>query len=474
MDQLLDHQHFYLLGIKGVAMTSLAQILVDAGKEVTGADVEENFVTDEILKRLGIPIQSLTSAPPKNTDCLIYSSAYQQKLPTLDSKIATFSHAQALAQLFNDKTGVAVCGVGGKSTTSAMLTWILVKYSQNHPGFKSPSFAVGVGNIAGLNKTGAFNPDSNIFVVEADEYADNPKSITAETKLVPRFAYLEPMVTVATNLQFDHPDVYQDFEQTKSVFLDFFQQIKPHGFLIVNADDPNLMNLVAKLTQDQPQVLKFGSTSLADMKLISHVTQNGLNQGKIEFEQQNLQLALKLPGIHNLFNAMAATLAAKCLGIDVAESFKFLAGFASTSRRFEFKGEKNGVNYYDDYAHHPSEISLTMAALKELYPDRRVVAVFQPHTFSRTQALFDDFVTSLGQNKEVILLDIFASARESDQRQISSDNLVQTIKQKYPDCQVQNLHTIENLAQFCRDQLKAGDILITLGAGDIYKVHDLI
>ncbi len=266
----LDYQHFYLVGIKGVAMTSLAQCLLDAGKTVSGSDVAEAFVTQHMLDRLNIKIDiGFEGEIPSDIDCVVYTAAHQsqqnpQVLQAQQKNIATFSHAEALASLFNQKKGIAVCGVGGKSTTAAMIAWIMEKTGQN------PSFSVGVGNIPGLEKTGQWHADSQFFVAEADEYVVDP----AATETVARFSFLKPFITVCTNLRFDHPDVYHDFEQTKRTFGDFFSQIQDGGFLVANIEDQqSIEQTTTKLAQ--VSVSYFGATSSAKLLLTDYQSTDG-------------------------------------------------------------------------------------------------------------------------------------------------------------------------------------------------------
>src|SRR3989344_7365156 len=237
------YKHVHLVGIKGVAMTALAQLLGDYGVAITGSDVAADFVTQDILATLNLPVQSsFLEALPEKTECVIYTAAHQavnnpQVQLALATGLATFSHAEALAIFFNQKQGVAVCGVGGKATPSAMITWILSQVGQQ------PSFAVGVGDIIGLHKTGFWSNDSTFFVAEADEYATDPAAVQAGEPLIPRFSFLEPQVTVCTNVSYDHPDVYRDFEQTKTVFNTFFKHIKSGGSLVYNSQNKTDLQL---------------------------------------------------------------------------------------------------------------------------------------------------------------------------------------------------------------------------------------
>lgn len=452
-------------------MTSLAQLLIDAGKTVRGSDTDEVFVTQALLDKLNIPIDtSFTTELPADTECVVYTAAHQgsqnpQVQAAQAKNIPTFSHAEALAEFFNEKRGIAVCGVGGKSTISAMITWILEKTG------KQPSYSVGVGNIIGLNKTGAWKPASEYFVAEADEYATDPSAVKAGAELIPRFHYMHPSITVATKIVFDHPDVYRDFFHTKEVFNAFFRQIKPRGTLVTHFENmPHLVNLSREVS-----LITYGNSPAALFALSDKVTvEAGKTVGSVWYQGKQYQFSLPLPGKFNLENAVAAMAAASVCGISLEESIAALATFQSTKRRFELVGTKNGVTYYDDYAHHPREVKAVIDAINQWYPEKRKVIAFQSHTFSRTKQLFEEFVDAFAAAQEVVMIDIFASAREAFDPTITSDLLCEAIQKKYPTVKTRNVKTIQALAEFCKTELHDGDVLITVGAGDIYKVHELI
>ncbi len=467
---ILEYQHFYLVGIKGVAMTSMAQLLVDAQKTISGCDLEEDFVTQPILDKLEITIDSgFDHEIPENIECVIYTAAHTGKFNPIvtqanQKNIPTFSHAEAQADLFNQKKGIAVCGVGGKSTVSAMISWIFEKTNNN------TSFAVGVGNIPGLNKTAQWNTDSEYFIAEADEYVTDPSAPKRGEAITPRFSYLKPHITVCTNLKFDHPDVYEDFEHTKEVFFSFFNQISSNGTLVMNVAD-----MVHNPSTSAQTVLTFGTDS-ADFSYDFNPKEQkaGITIATITHAEKQYTLELKIPGEYNVQNALAAIAACSCANIPVADSVSALKTFASTQRRFESCGTKNGVIYYDDYAHHPNEIQSAIAALNTWYTDNKKIIVFQPHTYSRTKQLLHEFVHAFKNADAVYLLDIFASARESFDPSISSDTLLEGIKKNYPNITIENLHTVDSLARFLQERVSAGTVVLTLGAGDIYKVHNKI
>lgn len=475
---LLNYQHFYLVGIKGVAMCSLAQCLLDANKNVRGSYVAEEFITQPILEDRHIKIDlNFETQLPTDTDCVIYTAAHQahqnpQVQQALQRHVPIFSQAEALADLFNQKQGIAVCGVGGKSTTSAMIAWIFEHSNQ------PCSFSVGVGDISGMGKTGQWIPHSTYFVAEADDYVIDPAALSKGKKIVPRFSFLKPFITVCTNLKYDHPDVYQSFADTQQHFDNFFRQIKPGGLLIVNSDDHELLSVAQKVaTQTKIQLVTYGENDQADFQLTQVTSQAGQTSGVIIQKKgvlsESIPVSLPLPGKFNLLNATAAIAASFYSHLSLSDSIKSLLQFHSTKRRFEYLGQKNGVNYYDDYAHHPTEVSLAIQAIQQWYPQNRVVIAFQSHTFSRTKRLFPDFVQALSTATEVAMIDIFPSAREKKDPSVSSEVLCDAINQQTKKMTATNYHTLENLALYLQS-LPANTVVLTLGAGDIYQVYSLI
>jgi|SRR5579859_4958306 len=466
----LSYHHYYLVGIKGVAMTALAQCLVDAGKTVRGSDVAEDFVTAKILKLSSMKVDvGFDGGLPGDTECIVYTAAHRaqqnpQVLLAIQKGLPVFSHAAALGELFNQKKGIAVCGVGGKSTTTAMIAWILSQTGND------PSFAVGVGNIPGLEKTGQWRETSKYFVAEADEYVVDPSAPNRGEKIVPRFSFLKPFITVCTNLQFDHPDVYTDFNHTKKVYEEFFAGIKDGGVLIINGDDEDLNDVAKKYTR----LLRFGKKTSCDIRLEKFESKNGRTHSRFSFQGKSYELTLQIPGEYNVMNALAAISACSVAGVEVVDSIKTLSEFRSTMRRSEFVGEKNGIRFYDDYAHHPDEVRQVIHAYKEWFPQSRLVVAFQSHTFSRTKALFNEFVEAFAEANEVAMINIFPSAREVADPSVSSDLLCEKIHERFPRIIAQNFKTIENLAEHYRKNLRSGDIFLTVGAGDIYLVHGLI
>jgi len=299
----------------------------------------------------------------------------------------------------------------------------------------------------------------------------DPSASSKGVEITPRFIYLRPFITVCTNLEFDHPDVYRDFEHTKSVYKTFFNSINQEGALVINGDDDNLVEVAEDVSIKK---LTFGKKEDSDLRLVEYHAIEGEVGAKLLYQSQDYLLRLTVPGLYNVYNAMAAILACLEAGIEIKDSLSALESFNSTMRRFEFIGEKNQVKYYDDYAHHPHEVSKVIKALSEWYPNNRKVIAFQSHTYSRTKQLFGDFIKSFDGADKLVMIDIFSSAREPFDDSVSSDSLCQEVNKIKPSLKAQNLGSIHNLANYFNSQLEPGDIVLTIGAGDIYQVHDLV
>ncbi len=455
--------NFYLVGIKGVAMTSIAQCLIDDGKTVIGSDIAEDFVTAPILTKLGIKIEDIAKIPDfanQKIDAVIYTAAHQgvdnpQVVAAIAAGIPVYNQAQALAEFFNLKQGIAVCGVGGKSTVSAMITFALQRLMP-----EELSYSVGVGEIIGLPRTGQWQENGKYFVAEADEYVVDANAKNKGLAITPRFSFLQPSFTICTNLKYDHPDVYENFEDTKRNFAKFFSQIKQDGLLIVNGDNQDLVDLANSMNLDRP-----------DIKIITFGEGENCN-----FRLKNFDFNLTVPGKFNLLNALTAMACLTQLGFTKIQIIEALNAFRSTKRRFELIKKTEKTWHFDDYAHHPSEVLAVIDTLNESFTEQKKLIAFQPHTFSRTRQLFTEFVDALAihtkLNDEILLIDIFPSAREAFDPDMNCDKLVTAVQAKYPSCKIQNLKTINALAEYVQNHEHT--VFITIGAGDIYHAHELL
>jgi len=459
---LEQSKNIFFLGIKGVAMTNLAVILKKMGKNVTGCDFQEEFITDKLLQDNKIDwITGFDSEKlPKQTDLIVYSAAHGGTNNPLiieaeKKNINIISQAQLLGELMDRfETKIAVCGCHGKTTTSSLLVYALNKLKQN------PSYLVGVPFFTG-HQGGNFQ-EKKYFVVEADEYGVNPP-----VDKTPKFNLLNPNYIIATNIDFDHPDVYKDIEETKKAFIKFFDDKK----LIANIDDQNLLRCI-----DASKSITYGESEKANYQIVNCM----LTEDDSTFEIKNVgEFKISLFGKHNISNAAAVIVQLLELGFKADEIAKSLVGFTGAERRFEKIYFKNNIYLFDDYAHHPAEIAATINAAKARFKDRRIIVIFQPHTYSRTQNLLKEFGESLSLADISLVLPIFASARENASNfNVSSKDIVAKIKDTlkedslnkdclYCESDKQLINQLDRI-------LKEGDVVFTMGAGDVYKLRNQI
>lgn len=461
---LLQLKQVYLVGIKGVGMTALAQLLSEWGLRVMGADVDQDFVTADTLQKIGVFPETFANAQiPADMDLVIYSGAHGGSehslvLAAQEQKIPVISLAQAVGLLSRQKKTIAVCGVGGKSSTTALLSWMLSK-----AGLK-PSYAVGVGSIPNLGQSAHWESKGQHFVVEADEYVADPKQ-----DQTPRFMYLQPKHIICTSLTYDHPDVYANKADTDRAFLTFFNKLDTSSFLVVNGDDQDLLQLAK---QSPAQIISVGEKAHNQVRVsVSPIDGNGSHINLLSSQWGEENLKLSIPGYHNAYNAAYAYVLARLLGAESKSLQAALVRWRSVQRRWEFVGETmSGIQIYDDYAHHPREIAAVAQTLQKWFAGRSTVVAFEPHTYSRTKALADDFVKALTSIPgEIVLLPIFASAREVKDEGISSQILVDKLRAVGHNARY--VEDYQQLLQYIKN-LPAGTLVLTLGAGDIYHTFD--
>ncbi len=449
-------EHAHLVGIKGVAMAALAVYLSEDGFRVTGSDVADTFPTDDELKRIGISVMAGFSAAHvtgENTpDTVYYTGAHggrdnPEVLAAVAAGIPVLPHGAALGNIMTGTRQIVVAGSHGKTTTSAMIAALLIHAKRD------PSYAIGCGAIIGLGAAG-HKGTSDWFVAEGDEYVTDPGH-----DRTPRFMWLHPEILTVTNIDFDHPDAYTDLEAVQAAFKFLQNQSK---ITIVNADDAG-----SSVLRTAKNVVTYGYSPASDVRIV-HV---GVGNERMFFrlEERGVfvgEFALKIPGKHNVANATAALIAAHTTGIGWDVLRDGLLTFRGTKRRFEKLGTAGGVTVYDDYAHHPAEIRATLAAARMWFPDKRIVAVFQPHTYSRTKALLSEFSRSFGDANSVILTDIYASAREHETLGISGATLVSETSKLHAHVLYGKGYT--EVASLLKREVRTGDIVICMGAGDIY------
>ncbi len=437
----------YLIGIGGVSMSSLAEVLIGMGISVCGSDFNHspNVVSLE-AKGIHVEIGHRAENIPADTDFVVRTAAVRDDNPEIirakEMHIPVFERTEAWGAISRDY-GNALCisGTHGKTTTTSMCTHILMAADRD------PTVMIG-GTLPLLN-AGHRVGHGNVIVMEACEYYNS-------------FLSFYPTIAVILNIEADHLDFFRDLDDVEHSFREFAARVPQDGYVVANYDDLNTMQTLIGLDR---KIVTFGLDKRADV-----------HADKIEFRGANshfniiyrgrrfTDVTLHVPGIHNVKNALAATAAAICLGIRPNAVKYGLAGFNGAGRRFEFKGKFNGADVYDDYAHHPGELKALLDTVETLNYKRSVV-VFQPHTYTRTAALFNDFVQQLRRPDELFLAEIYA-AREQNTIGISSKALADQVDH------ARFFPTFEELETALRETAQPGDIILTVGAGDIYKIGE--
>jgi UDP-N-acetylmuramate--alanine ligase len=459
----------YMIGIKGVGMTMLAQFLAQKGVKISGSDIEEKFMTDDILAQNGIKVLEGFSLKniPSDAELIIYSTAYSaetnpevKEIMRKDFKILTFG--EALSKIFNVSRGLAVCGTHGKTTTTAWLGYVLDKAGEE------PNVMVGakVEQFGGSGLTG----ESDLLVVEADEYQNKLKSFF-------------PKAVILNNIEHDHHDFFPTRESYISVFRDFIKKIPSKGFLVANYDDPEVKKISSECSG---KVVSFGiDDKEADLVAcgIKQGSETTGEAGKQFFQVEMVQdgernelgaFNIQLSGKHNIYNALAVIASCLELGVDLKDIRTYLEGFTGAKRRMQVLGYFRQVPIIDDYAHHPTEIRTTLTGVKNKFPGKRLITVFHPHTYSRTLALLEEFGQSFGQSDQVIVLDIYGSAREK-QGGIHSRDLVEKIKENSFGEKKENIlyiPTLKECEEYLREHVNEGDLVLLMGAGDVFRIGE--
>lgn len=465
---LNQFNHVFFIGIKGVAMANLAVALKKIGKRVSGSDLKDEQITDIELKKNNINFVE-GFAPekiPADVDLIVYSAAHlgtknPQLLAAQKDGKRIISQAEMIDLLMaTAKNRIAICGCHGKTTTSSLLAYCLIQLG------KKPSYIVGAPQFN--NYWGGESQDKQFFVIEADEYGVNPP-----IDKTAKFLLLSPNFIICNNIDFDHPDVYKDIEQTKTVFLKFFYKLlrfhEDRPRLIACYDNLNLREVLKQLPRKA--YLTFGFSAKADL-FISEVSNNSqLTSFKLRYQGHDLgQFQIKLFGKKNVSNAAGVILMLIQFGFPIEKIKRIVIGFQGARRRFEEVYFKNNINFLDDYAHHPEEIRTTILAARERFKTRRIIIIFQPHTFSRTKSLLHDFVNSLSLADISLLAPIFASAREKKENFEISSERIQKEAEKKGYFNVQSQPSNQEILNWMKKNLQSDDVVFTMGAGNIYKL----
>ena len=444
--------HIHFIGIGGISMSGLAEILLEEGFTVSGSDSKESPLTKK-LESEGAIIHYGQCAEniSDGIDCVVYTAAINKANPELMEavarKIPMLTRAELLGQLMkNYKTPIAVSGTHGKTTTTSMISHILLAADLD------PTISVGgiLKAIGGNIRVGK----SETFITEACEYTNS-------------FLHFYPKISVILNIEEDHLDFFKDLEDIRHSFHQFAALLPSDGTLIINGDIDNYQEIYEGLDCN---VITYGSSDMLDYSA-ANITYD--EKGLVAFDLIKNgkvvdHIQLSVTGDHNVSNALASIATAELLQIPMETIKKGILSFSGTDRRFEYKGTFNGVTVVDDYAHHPTEIAATLTAARN-YPHDRIICVFQPHTYTRTKAFWNQFSDSLALADVVVLADVYA-ARETDTLGIHCEDLADDVRRKGTESYYfPSFDAIENfLLEECHDN----DLVITMGAGDIYQVGE--
>lgn len=447
--------HVHFIGIGGISMSGLAHILRDKNFTISGSDSAHSALTDE-LAAAGCSISYSQTAHniTNDIDLVVYTAAIKDSNPELAAAkaagIPAITRAELLGQIMaNYKTAVNVAGTHGKTTTTSMLTEILLAADSD------PTISVGgiLDSIGGNIRVG----QSDIFVTEACEYTNS-------------FLSFHPTMNIILNVKEDHLDFFKDLDDIRHSFKLFTEKLPENGTLIINTDIDNYEYFY----QDSScEVITVGSDPAKSMYSAANISYDEFGCCSYTLlieEKPSGIITLSVPGLHNVYNSLAAIAAARKLGISLETIAAGLSGFHGTERRFEKKGMFHGVTVIDDYAHHPDEIAATLSTAKH-YPHKNIWCVFQPHTYSRTKILLKEFAVALSHADKIVLADIYA-ARETDTLGISSLDLKNEIEKLGKECFY--VGSFEEIEQFLLKNCINGDLLITMGAGNIYKVGEAL
>ncbi|WP_346928982.1 UDP-N-acetylmuramate--L-alanine ligase [Clostridium sp.] len=441
----------HFIGIGGISMSGLAEILLKNGYTVSGSDMKNSNMVEK-LRNKGANIYIGHSADNiQDSDLVVYTAAISEDNPefqkAIELKLPMMDRAEFLGKIMlGHKYNVAVAGTHGKTTTTSMLTHIVIEEQVDPTILVGGELDVIEGNVLAGN--------SDYFITEACEYKGS-------------FLKFHPYIGIILNVDADHLDFYKDINHIKDTFNKFIDIIPEDGFLVCNGDDSNVSDII---NNHKCTIMTYGINN--GEYTARNITYNSLGCGSYDLYKNDhalFSIVLNVPGEHNVLNSLAAICTSLALNISKESIIKGLSNFGGTHRRFEFKGFKNGVTVIDDYAHHPTEIQATLNACKN-YPHKDLYIVFQPHTYTRTITLFDDFVKTFNGVNHLLLADIYA-AREKDTGIVSSVKLGDAIRLTGVDAI--NCHSFEEIVNYLKSKAKDGDLIITVGAGDINLVGEM-
>ena len=445
-------RHIHFVGIGGIGMSGIAELLINLGYEVSGSDLKDTEITKNLTSLGGHIFREHKSENVKGADVVVYSSAVGRDNPEiLEAKeryIPVIPRAEMLAELMRLKYGVAIAGAHGKTTTTSMVASILTC------GQLDPTVVIG-GRLDIWGGSNAKLGQGDILVAEADESDGS-------------FLMLSPTIAVVTNMDHEHIDHYGDMDAIRETFTTFINKVPFYGVAIICLDNEEIQRIIPRLKK---RCLTYGLTSQADLRAMDLEKEELRVSFDVLYHNSSLgRMVVKMPGEHNVLNALAAIAVGLELNIDIKLIKKGLKNLGGLARRFQVKGERDDILVLDDYGHHPTEIVATLKAVKECWPERRLVVAFQPHRYTRIKELYDQFVISFNQADILIVTSIY-SAGEKAINGVTSERLFQGIKE-HGHKEVIHCPQQEEILPALLSVIKPGDVVMTLGAGNIYRVGE--
>ncbi len=437
----------HFVGIGGIGMSGIAEILLSQGFEISGSDRTLTEITNR-LSSLGIKIyEGHFPENLKDADVLVYSSAVNTDNPevkaAIERKIPIIKRSEMLAECMRMQYGIGIAGTHGKTTTTSMVGLTLTE------GGTDPTIIVG-GKLSGLGGTNARLGKGEFIVVEADEFDRT-------------FLKLTPTIAAITTLESEHLDTYKDLNDIKSAFIEFANKVPFYGFVVICMDEPALQDIIPSINK---KIFTYGLTAQADIRAIDISYNEFSSSFTVKYKNEELgSITLKIPGVHNVKNSLVAVCIAKELGIEFEIIKQALESFSGVYRRFEVKYNK-AILVIDDYAHHPTETSATLAGIRNGW-DRRLIAVFQPHLYSRTRDFYQEFGRSFLNTDIFICTDVYP-ARELPIEGVTGE-IIADAARKFGHKNVIYIKDKNDIPEKLEELKKEGDIIITMGAGDIWK-----
>jgi UDP-N-acetylmuramate--alanine ligase len=443
-------RRIHFVGIGGIGMSGIAEVMLDMGYQVSGSDLRLSGVTQRLASLGAMVVEGHSKGNVGEVDVVVISSAVKEDNPEVlaarERKIPIIRRAEMLAELMRMKYGIAISGTHGKTTTTSMIGLVL-----SRAGFDPTIIVGGIVKSIGSN---AQVGQGEYLVAEADEFDRS-------------FLKLTPTIAVVTTIEAEHLDCYKDLEEIKKAFAEFANKVPFYGSVALCLDEKGVQAILPRI---EKRYITYGLSSAADVQAREMAFKGLATEYEAYAKGERLgRVTLKVPGVHQVKNSLAAIVVGMELGVPFKDLAESLSGFSGVYRRFEIKGEKNGVTVVDDYGHHPTEIEATLRAAKEGF-GRRVVAVFQPHLFSRTRDFHREFGSAFYQADVLVVTDVYP-AREQPIPGVTGEMVAKAAK----EFGHRDVHYVEDknaVAEFLEGIVKSGDMLITLGAGDVYKIGE--